>query len=973
MGSGGTLVGRDAERELVSSVLRGVQAGRPSALLVAGEPGIGKTSLVTEVTTLPEAEGHLVLWGRCLRFGADSSPYLPITAMLSQWHRQADEPERARVLAGAEHLATIAPSLGAASGPADAARVVPLVAVVLDRIAQRTPLVLVVDDAQWADGSSLDLLAYVLAGFTSGQRLGVLVTYRDTELGEGHRLHGWLADTTRLPAVSRLRLGRLGFSDAEALVARLRGTEASSRLAAEIFPRSGGNPYYTELLARRPADVHDPDSGGDLRQALLSSWHRLDPAARELLQLLAVGGRPVAVEVLERLWATRRGEPAQVVPALEDATTAGLTAQQRDGEIWFHHPLLAEVIASTLGPASRGEIHRQYVAILQAPDELAPASRAAHLALHHHGAGDIDAALVWSLRAADAAAEVRGYSEVSEHLHRACRLWEHATDDARVEAGDRIALLRRASDSAWSAGEYMLAVQLREEAVALAEAAGDASGVVRLRLTLLHRRVVCGLEPLFQVASVRLVLDRAAEACPGAPEHAQALALTAFAEYWSGGRVEAVLHCDAAVEMARRSGSVESLAWALSVRSQITGNRSDELADAEHAAELATQAGDPELMGVAALMLANCLERAGRRSDAVGGVLVTFRHLMRTSSVHDSMWAQPQFAALLLIELGRWKEARDVLRELLSLRQAPRHGSFVRAVAALLALRTGDLEAGHSHLARARENVSAGTDDADVLAYIEVEELWSLGEHREALSRVARLLAEDAVVDPVTADEGLVLASHVAADLAEQPGARPEAVDLLEQLEGIRASGPTPPFAPASSDDLLHPAYGLVLAAERARCHGADDAVERWKDAVSACHAADLVWEEALASYHLGRALLARRGSRRETAEALRRAARIATELWATPILRSVEELARQTHVPLGEPDPVDEDDQPLPGLTPREREVVAQVVAGRTYAEIAAALFISEKTVSVHVSNLLRKTGTTSRVELAELARRRT
>ncbi len=109
MGAGGLQIGRDSERELLASVLRESASGHPGAVLIAGEAGIGKTSLVAEVTSGPAASGHLVLWGRCLRFGADSSPYLPIGQMLTQWHRQADESERARVLAGAEHLGTIAP------------------------------------------------------------------------------------------------------------------------------------------------------------------------------------------------------------------------------------------------------------------------------------------------------------------------------------------------------------------------------------------------------------------------------------------------------------------------------------------------------------------------------------------------------------------------------------------------------------------------------------------------------------------------------------------------------------------------------------------------------------------------------------------------------------------------------------------------------------------------------------------------
>ena len=486
MGAGGLQIGRDAERERLAALLHGSERGHPGALLVAGEAGIGKTTLVEEVTSGPAASGHRVLWGHCLRFAADSSPYLPIGHVLTQWYRRADESERTRVLTGAEHLATIAPALGVASGPVDTARVVPLVATVLDRISEAVPLALVVDDVQWADGSSLDLLAYLVAGFGEGERLALAITYRDTELGEGHRLHGWLADVARLPSVSRMRLERLGLADSEELVARLADGDMGARPATGLFERSDGNPYFTELLVRAAADSPTSAQDHGLEEALLSSWHRLDDDARELLQLLAIGARPVAVEVLERLVTARGGDRRTVAAALADATAAGLTTLRADGDAWFHHPLVAEVVATTLGPAERTQVHREYVEVIEASTDLPPASRAAHLALHHDGAGEPDQAFVWSLRAADEAAAVRGYAEVCDHLHRACRLWEDVSDEAAA-AADRTDLWLRASDSAWSAGEHLLAVRLREEAIAFADEVDDPVRAVRLRLPLQAR------------------------------------------------------------------------------------------------------------------------------------------------------------------------------------------------------------------------------------------------------------------------------------------------------------------------------------------------------------------------------------------------------------------------------------------------------------------------------------------------------
>lgn len=971
MGARQLQVGRDVERKHLAAALQDSARGRPRAVLVAGEPGIGKTSLVTEVTTGPAGSGHQVLWGRCLRFGAESSPFLPIGQMLTQWHRRSDESERSRVLAGAEAVATIAPALGQVSGSVEPARVLPLVAAVLDRIAQTDPVVLVLDDAQWADATSLDLLAYLMAGFGGDQRLCLLVTYRDTDLADGHRLHGWLADAVRLPSVSRLRLERLGYADAEELVSRLRGTDASDQLAARLFERSAGNPYYTELLVRGSSGEPGTDPSDDLRAALLSAWHRLDHDTRELLQLLALGGRPVAVGVLERLVVTRGGSREQVASSLAEATAAGMTIVGPDGAAWFHHPLVAEVVAATVPHGASRQVHREYAAVIESAADLTVASRAAHLALHHHQAGDPDPAFAWSLRAADEAAAVRGYAEVYEHLRRACLLWDEIGEATRAAAGDRVDLWWRTSRSAWSAGEFLQAIDLREEAISLVEDDDDPVRAVRLRLPLCSWRHFCGLDAQVSVDATRAVLELAGARCPGTPEHVQALARHAHAELWNEMH-SAVPHAAAAVRMARRTGSAEALAWALAVRSQ-TPPWDRALADATDSLALAREVGDPVLLSWATVATANRLDVLGHDTEAAELLLTTFRTLADDGSIHDGMFSGVSWGTLVLLDLGRWREVRELLRLLLSHRLAPGPGAVTRGVAALLALRTGDASAARTHLARARELHPSTPRPGELLGVIELEAHAALGEQRRALELAAQMMPAQARLDPGGADEFLVIAARAAADLAEQPGCRDAAVALLDRVESERCRD-VPWFEPSGPEDLIHPARGCLFAAERARCHGATETATRWRQAVDTCQAAGLVWHEALASYRLARALLGERRSRSDAASALRHAARLAGELGAGPILRDVEELALQAHISLAEPEAhadTSERDGVISSLTSREREVLSHLVAGRTYAEIAQALFISEKTVSVHVSNLLRKTGTRSRLEVADLVRR--
>jgi len=145
-----------------------------------------------------------------------------------------------------------------------------------------------------------------------------------------------------------------------------------------------------------------------------------------------------------------------------------------------------------------------------------------------------------------------------------------------------------------------------------------------------------------------------------------------------------------------------------------------------------------------------------------------------------------------------------------------------------------------------------------------------------------------------------------------------------------------------------------------------------WIQAAQACAEGDLAWDEAYAQWRAAEALLPDRSARATAARALRRAHDLAVHLEAAPLRAQVEALAGTARVPLTIPRrSLDETAATLPGLTPREREVLGYVVAGRTYGEIARELIISEKTVSAHISNLLHKTGTSSRVELAQLVGR--
>jgi DNA-binding NarL/FixJ family response regulator len=199
------------------------------------------------------------------------------------------------------------------------------------------------------------------------------------------------------------------------------------------------------------------------------------------------------------------------------------------------------------------------------------------------------------------------------------------------------------------------------------------------------------------------------------------------------------------------------------------------------------------------------------------------------------------------------------------------------------------------------------------------------------------------------------------------------AARLLRLLRVRREVEPAP-FVAFGVMDQVAPAVGRLFEAERLRADGSSGDAEAWWAAVEACDTADLRWEQAVALRWLGASLLDDGAGRTASARALRAAHEMALQMGAVPLRQDVEILARSARIelaPVGEILPQEDDVSVLRTLTKREREILAHLVTGRSYSEIAEALFISDKTVSVHVSNILRKTGARNRVEASALGRR--
>jgi DNA-binding CsgD family transcriptional regulator len=302
--------------------------------------------------------------------------------------------------------------------------------------------------------------------------------------------------------------------------------------------------------------------------------------------------------------------------------------------------------------------------------------------------------------------------------------------------------------------------------------------------------------------------------------------------------------------------------------------------------------------------------------------------------------------------------------------------TMTRLNAAMLAGWQGRLAEAKAHLARAEELFA---EQSGFLAFwfdaVRAEVALVAGDTEGAIA-AAMAGIEGEGVPPTYCERLLPLAARAAADVAQACRDRGEdcgpTVARLSSLhdrhpEVIADAAPGTPMY-----QLQLRAMQALYDAEVLRGRADPRASTAWRHAAEACRDAELAWDEAYARRRAAEALLQDRTTRQHGVDELRRAYVLATDLEAVPLVAELQALARGARVPLTDPRALPtETATGLPGLTTREREILTHLVVGRTYGEIARELVISEKTVSVHVSNLLHKTGTANRVELAGVARR--
>ncbi|WP_433356470.1 ATP-binding protein [Micromonospora saelicesensis] len=444
---GDAIIGRDHPAGLLRAELDRATTSHGGLALVTGEPGIGKTTLVTSAAREARQRGALVLGAAC--WDSDSAPgYWPWLQVLRALRRSADdwavarqsaEPALAALLgqsgAGGEQAGRLVSWAGVDPGPdaadQEAFALYDAVTAALVAVSQHRPVVVVLDDLHWADPASLRLLSFA-AQHTWFERLLLIGTYRDAEVESGeHPLRPLL-----MPLVAKATTITLtGFTRDEvaALMTRTAGREPEASLVDEVHRRTGGNPFFVEQTARL---WHADDAVGTIapgvREAVRRRLAQLPAAVVEALTVAAVLGREFHRQVLA---ACAAAPAAQVDRLLDRAVTARLVVARGGGRFAFAHDLVRETLYDGLTDDDRRARHGAVVRAVDDLRELTDRLIPADLARHAYLAGPaLDRARVATLLVAagrDAFARLAG-DEAAVHFRRALEVVEDREQRVRI-------------------------------------------------------------------------------------------------------------------------------------------------------------------------------------------------------------------------------------------------------------------------------------------------------------------------------------------------------------------------------------------------------------------------------------------------------------------------------------------------------------------------------------------------------------
>jgi DNA-binding CsgD family transcriptional regulator/tetratricopeptide (TPR) repeat protein len=922
-------------------------------VLVAGEAGIGKTRLLGELAERARRSGALVLSGRCIDLVGTGVPYLAMAESL-------------RSLPGSPLLADLTTG---PDGPRQKLRLFQQVRGALERQADGTPLVLIVEDVHWADASTLDLFSF-LAHSIGQSRIMLVASYRSDEAGPDNGLPRLVGGLRRARMADAVELGPLPREELMTLLGEAAEQPVAAGVAEAICIRSGGNPFFAEelLAAAGRGEARLPRL---VRAVLLQRVAGLTDSGRTVLRVASAAGRAVSYRLLAAVVPVPAGELRR---ALREAVEHHvLVADQAAGTFRFRHALLAEAVYGTLLPGEREDLHAALAAALDGSAETDPVGAGAgELAQHWAAAGRPVEAFAASLEAARVAESACGLAEALAHLERVLSLWDEVPAAMRLAGAPLADVLARTAEHADDTGNGGRAAELVRRAIALLDESAEPA-----RVALLHERLGSYLLPIGDRTAGLAACHRAVDLIPpepATPERVRVLAALGHALMLSWRFADAVSACEAAIAVAAALNDPARAFRAhdvLGLSLCYLGRPDAGLPLLFDGCRRPPERSSPERLTRPYVFLSDTLTLTGRLEEAVRVArtgLEFAREIGQEPSVGNVLSAN---VAEALLGIGDWRGAEQAITAALGM-----GGNYwshhLHVWRAQLALGRGEFDAAREHL----DAGSQATREPNAAAYhacVTADLAHWEGRFEAAADAVAQGLASAQATGAAFLTVRLcALGLRTQAELAQAATLRARGASLDEarqragQLLGMarRAADEAAAVTPDAA------AWLALGEAEHSRI-GQPDPVP-WRHAAA-------VWEELrrpyLAGYghwRLAEAIVASGARPSEATEPARRAYDTAVRLGAEPLRREVLLLARRARMHLTPPPA-----QARPnltgrfGLTAREAEILHLLAFGYTNREIAKELTISVKTASVHVSHILRKLNVSSRVQAAAFARR--
>jgi DNA-binding CsgD family transcriptional regulator/tetratricopeptide (TPR) repeat protein len=979
--SSSIFVGRVSELAQLEAGLDAAERGEPGLVLLGGEAGIGKTRLVDELAAAAGARGTLVVRGHCLEAKAASMPFAPFVEIL-----------RGLILGegAAVHLGTAKP------GGSTLARLVPeiepqpaadrqpwtedeplwLFYAVLElfgQTANEQPMLVVVEDLHWADASSLDLLRFIAQELTA-ERLQILGTLRTDELHRRHPLLPVLGELVRLPHVMRLDLQAFTEAEVADQLGGIAGSRPGNDVVRRVFARSDGNPFYVEELAGHGADTRLPTT---LRDVLAARLATLSPDARAVVLAAAAIGREASQELIAQVAAVPQ---EHLLDALREAIDLHVLVgadSGSDASFAFRHALIQELAYAELLPSERIDLHRGIVTSLQDAG-----GSTGEIARHAFLGHDLPTSLTYSVSAADDAIEALGFAEALTHLERALEIRSRISLPKGLAGRDQASMLTLAARCAGALGRWSRAADLARAALAHLDPIERRDERIVALLDLSGWAMLADDE----TARAAAILE-AAELVPTHPPSAlRARVLSELARLadHNGRAQEARRLAEEAIDLSRAIGARAEEARALIRLAEALGSFMQPEASLrvlEEAERISLEGHDPsEDYGQLVFRQADFAWMAGAFARAIQIVDAGMARAARAGRFRQTAGLLRAVKISGLASLGRWDEAETLVDEVRRDAAAFTARTAVQSFVEVLVRRGRIAEA----VAAVRATDFGYVTPVQGSFILQTRIRVANAEHRWDDARAAAEEAIGLLKDPLH-DQGVTTILELCvggeADRAEFARGRRR---TAEEAEARRVGLARLDLGRRAVQEAIGlggagPLIEAVLAtaeAEGSRLEGGPDE-EMWEDVARRREALGQPWETAYARFRQAEAILGTRGRKQEALPLLREAHRIASELGAPPLVEQIERLARRGRISLA-PAPAKQmahqattPEGVVVALTTREWEVLALVAAGHTNREIGERLFISNKTASVHITNVMNKLGALSRYDAAAIATR--